>query len=113
MQSSGNLRDGLASSLLNFTDGFVGDLVRAHLVCTINSEIQDLDEAVLRPGRQRFFREFGLLNMGQATRLATVLGIALSESRSYSLAELYHHKDTQDAARLSIKNTKVIGFAGI
>lgn len=78
--SRGNFRDGLASSFLNFTDGFVGDLVRAHLICTINSEIKDLDEAVLRPGRQRFFREFELLSAGQALRLADILGISLAES---------------------------------
>ncbi|MBB5034052.1 AAA family ATPase [Prosthecobacter vanneervenii] len=102
-------RDGLASSLLNFTDGFVGDIVQAHLVCTINSEVKDLDEAVLRPGRQRFFREFDLLEWGQASELAKRLGVELSEKRSYSLAELYHFKDVQNTERVA-KHDRSIGF---
>lgn len=102
-------RDGLASSLLNFTDGFVGDIVQAHLICTINSEVKDLDEAVLRPGRQRFFREFDLLEWGQASELAKRLGVELSEKRSYSLAELYHIKDVQNTERVA-KHDRSIGF---
>lgn len=104
------LRDGLASSLLNFTDGFVGDMVQAHLICTINSEVKDLDDAVLRPGRQRFFREFGLMDWEQAQALAAKLDVTLTENRQYSLAELYHFKDTQNAERLHKTETRAIGF---
>lgn len=103
-------RDGLASSLLNFTDGFVGDLVQAHLICTINSEVKDLDEAVLRPGRQRFFREFDLLKWEQATALADSMGVKLREKRSYSLAEIYHFKDTLETGRLKAGDSRPIGF---
>lgn len=103
-------RDGLASSLLNFTDGFIGDIVQAHLICTINSEVKDLDEAVLRPGRQRFFREFDLLDWRQASMLAEKMGVNLSEKRSYSLAELYHFKDVQNTERI-IRNERAIGFS--
>lgn len=104
-------RDGMASSLLNFTDGFIGDMVQAHLVCTINSEVKHLDEAVLRPGRQRFFREFDLLTWEQATSLATKLDIELTVKRHYSLAELYHFKDVQNQDRLSKPEARPIGFA--
>lgn len=103
-------RDGLASSLLNFTDGFVGDLVKAHLICTINGEVKDLDAAVLRPGRQRFLREFDLLDWGQAQRLAASLDIQLVEKKPYSLAEIYHFKDTQDTDRL-VREDRKIGFS--
>jgi hypothetical protein len=104
-------RDGLASSLLNFTDGFIGDLVKAHLICTINSEVKDLDGAVLRPGRQRFFREFDLLPWPQARALAEKLGITLKEERNYSLAELYHFKDLLNEQRLPIETERMVGFA--
>lgn len=104
-------RDGQASSLLNFTDGFVGDMIQAHLICTINSEIKELDEAVLRPGRQRFFREFDLLTWDQACALAEKLGITLKEERSYSLAEIYHFQDVQRADRLQKEEQRQIGFA--
>jgi hypothetical protein len=103
------LRDGLASSLLNFTDGFIGDLIQAHLICTINSDVQDLDEAVLRPGRQRFFREFEPIDWSRASALAEILGISLVENRAYTLAEIYHFKDVQSADRLA--DRKPVGFA--
>ena len=102
-------RDGLASSLLNFTDGFVGDMVKAHLVCTINSEVKDLDEAVLRPGRQRFFHEFDLIDHRRACALAEKLGISLAEERAYSLAEIYHFKDLANTDGMA-KHAQ-IGFA--
>ena len=103
-------KEGLASSLLNLTDGFVGDMVKTHLICTINSEMQDLDEAVLRPGRQRFFREFELLTWAQASALAQHLEITLTEKRSYSLAEIFHYKDTQSKDRLQQKPARIVGF---
>ncbi|WP_395749021.1 AAA family ATPase [Prosthecobacter sp.] len=105
-----DLRDGLASSLLNFTDGFIGDIVQAHLICTINSEVKDLDAAVLRPGRQRFFREFDLLDWERAAMLAEKLGVRLSEERPYSLAELYHFKDVQNTERM-MRHERTIGFS--
>ncbi len=103
-------RDGLASSLLNFSDGFVGDIVQAHLICTINGQIKDLDDAVLRPGRQRFFREFAPLSPERAAALANALGVSLKETRSYTLAELYHMKDLQTAALAAKPESKRIGF---
>ena len=104
-------RDGMASSLLNFTDGFIGDMVQAHLICTINSEMRHLDEAVLRPGRQRFFREFDLLPWEVALALGEKLGLQLAEKRDYSLAELYHFKDVQNQDRLNKQDRRTIGFA--
>lgn len=103
-------RDGLTSSLLNFTDGFVGDLIQAHLVCTINSDVKDLDEAVLRPGRQRFFREFELLDWRRASTLAEQLGVKLREERAYSLAEIYHFRDVINDDRLQEEGRSSIGF---
>lgn len=103
-------RDGLASTLLNFTDGFIGDMVKAHLICTINGDVKDLDDAVLRPGRQRFFREFDLLAWPEAEALAAKLNITLTEKRGYSLAELYHFRDTQDSTLLREKKIGPIGF---
>ncbi len=103
-------RDMLTSSLLNFTDGFIGDMAQAHLICTMNGNLKDLDEAVLRPGRQRFFREFLPLDWPQAQALAAELGVSLVEERSYSLAELYHFKDASKPDRLGKNETPAIGF---
>ena len=105
-------KDSLASSLLNFTDGFVSDMIKSHLICTINSDLKHLDEAVLRPGRQRFFREFELLDFANASTLASKLGCKLPEKRSYSLAEIYHINDVLNQDRLNKKEATPIGFFG-
>lgn len=79
---------------------------------TINSDVKDLDEAVLRPGRQRFFKEFDLLTPEDSAALAAHLGIKLAESRSYSLAELYHHQDVQERDRIE-REDRPIGFGAL
>lgn len=104
------VRDGLASSLLNLTDGFMSDMIKAHLICTVNSEFIELDNAVLRPGRQRAFREFHALQWPQAQKLAASLGTVLTEPREYTLAEIFHFKDLQSQDRL-IQDERKIGFA--
>ena len=73
--------------------------------------MHDLDEAVLRPGRQRFFREFLSLDWSQSQALAAELGLTLEEKRSYSLAELYHFKDASNPSRLGKGEKPGIGFA--
>lgn len=109
-RSDENARD--VSSLLNLTDGFIGDLVNVHVVCTINCETDDLDKAILRPGRQRFFREFELLSYENATQLAAHLGVTLTERRAYSIAEIYHQRDLArgEGELLKAKESKPIGF---
>ena len=93
-----NAFDSQTSSLLNLTDGFIGDLTHVHLICTINSELTNVDEALMRPGRQKFFRQFEKLAYREAAQLARHLNIAVpNEDRDYTLAEIYHLKDTQRA----------------
>lgn len=100
------------SGVLNLTDGFIGDLVRVHLVCTINCDTNALDEAILRPGRQRFFREFELLSYEQAASLALWLNVNLAERREYSIAEIYQLKNFArgDGDLLKPKKSGPIGF---
>ncbi len=109
-RTGGNGRD--VSSLLNLTDGLIGDLVSVHVVCTINCETDALDQAILRPGRQRFFREFELLSYENVAQLAAHLGVTLTERRAYSVAEIYHYRDLArgEGELLKAKESKPIGF---
>jgi hypothetical protein len=78
------------SNLLNISDGFSGDYLKLHLICTISGPIKDLDPAVTRPGRLIGSREFPRLTRAQAERLAETLGIRLEPLESYSLADIYN-----------------------
>ena len=106
----GNSGSSSVASLLNLTDGFMGDLVRVHIICTMNCEVVALDEAVLRPGRQRFFREFEPLAFPAAKRLAKHLGKELSKDREYTLAELYQLDDVESGKLVSNPRSGPIGF---
>lgn len=100
------------SSILNLTDGFMGDMVRVHIICTLNCDVASLDEAVLRPGRQRFYREFQPLEFNEAKALADHLGIKLpDEARPYTLAELYHFEATQRDLLTKDQDNGPIGFS--
>jgi len=77
------------ASLLNLTDGMMGDALGLQVVCTLNCGLADLDPALLRPGRLVAQREFGPLPLDQARRLATHLQRPLPEKPS-TLAEIIH-----------------------
>jgi hypothetical protein len=87
------------SNLLNIADGFIGDYLRLHVICTISAPIKDLDPAVTRPGRLIASREFSKLTRQQALRLAETLGITLQPQDNYSLAEVYNKSDLHQVGR--------------
>ena len=77
------------SSLLNLSDGMLGDFLRLQIICTINGRAADMDQALLRPGRLLCHRVFPRLDHALASRLAGSLGKCLPEGRDYSLAEIF------------------------
>lgn len=76
-------------TILNLTDGLLGDFLRAHVICTVNCPVGDLDPAIMRPGRLVAHRHFGRLPRPAALRLARKLGRTLGPSEDYSLAEIF------------------------
>jgi ATPase family associated with various cellular activities (AAA) len=87
------------ATLLNLTDGMLGDALGLHVVCTLNSELADLDPALLRPGRLVAHRDFELLTTEEARRLASVLGMSAPRGDRVSLAELFNHSDSPSSTR--------------
>jgi len=79
------------ASLLNLTDGMMGDALGLHVVCTLNCELSELDPALLRPGRLIGQREMGPLPMDEARSLAVRLGRPLPLGPA-TIAEILHGK---------------------
>jgi hypothetical protein len=99
----------ILSTLLNIGDGFLGDFLCLHLICTINTPIGRLDPAVKRSGRLIAARRFERLTWPQAQRLANARGLALEFRESYSLAEIYANSSlTSD---LTQDHERKVGFA--
>ena len=77
------------SAILNLSDGMLADFLRLQIICTINCRADDIDQALLRPGRLLCHRVFRRLDYAQASRLAESLGRKLPIARDYSLAEVF------------------------
>lgn len=96
------------ATLLNLTDGMLGDALGLHVVCTLNCELADLDPALLRPGRLVAHRDFDLLDAHEVRRLAAALGLQVPAADRASLAELFN------AGNSSVETTpsrrKQLGF---
>lgn len=95
------------SNLLNMSDGFLGDFLKMHIICTINTPVQNLDPAILRPGRLLAYREFRRLAPEEAKRIAMVAGKVLESQADYSLAEIYGSAAVDDDLP---NRRKVVGF---
>jgi ATP-dependent 26S proteasome regulatory subunit len=55
---------------LNIADRLMGRMLRLHVICSVNARMEDLDPAILRPGRLMNHRRFSLLTRATAERIA-------------------------------------------
>ena len=81
------------SALLNIADGLMGQMLRVHVLCTLNHGMDQLDPAILRPGRLRSYRYVGFLSRDNAEKLAVKhkLPFVADPARDqYTLAEVFH-----------------------
>jgi hypothetical protein len=101
------------SNLLNITDGLMGDFLKLHLVCTMNGDFEDLDPAILRPGRLLARRFFGNLPRERALALAQYLEKPAPKTvkEEYSLAELLCGDPV--GAEKPILKKRTMGFAPV
>ena len=79
------------STILNIADGLLGRMLKLHLVCSVNATMDELDPAVLRPGRLMNHRRFNRLNRDNAKRIAAARELKFHPREgveSYSLAEV-------------------------
>ena len=103
---------GLVSSVLNMGDGILGQLLDIRLVITSNLGVDDLDEAVTRPGRMNQYASFTTLSVEHS---ALIYKRETGEDKVFetpkTLAEVYNdiHKKNDDAFVPQPKK-KRIGF---
>lgn len=117
------------STLLNLTDGIMGGLLNIKVIATTNAVREDLDPAILRPGRLCRRVHLGALGPEQSERvLARLLGFTDVEAmiydpnfvkvldrgyqygESYTLAELYRF--VREDAEAGVKpKPKGMGFS--
>lgn len=81
----------VVSTILNLTDGFLGDAMNTTIVATFNTGKENIDEALLRKGRLRVCHEFKKLSIDQAKKLASSIGQDENNvTEGMSLADIYY-----------------------
>lgn len=84
---------GAIANILNMSDGLMSDIFNIKFICTFNTDIENIDEALLRPGRCFVNYEFKPLEAEKASKLLESLGHKIDESRDMTLAEIYNYKE--------------------
>src|SRR5207244_10467965 len=62
------------SNLLNISDGLMADFLNVQLICTFNSSLTLVDNALMRKGRLIAKYEFGKLGVAKAQQLSKHFG---------------------------------------
>lgn len=99
------------AALLNLTDGLMTQLVKLHIICTLNSKIDSVDPALLRPGRLRFFRSFERISLERAQLIARHYNLNLQQKSDFTLAEIFASADFSANTAGLIKDKGPVGFA--
>lgn len=88
--------------LLNITDGIIGDVLGIKLICTFNTNLANVDKALLRKGRLSLKYEFKKL---EKEKVKKIIGDDINTDMC--LADVYNYKEENDFSK---KNTRKIGF---
>ena len=95
------------SFLLNLTDGLLADSLGIQIIATFNTDIVNIDSALLRKGRLTCIYEFKPLELGRTNTLLKKLGHNYEAQNPMSLSDIFNfEKNIEYRPKLK----KVIGF---
>ena len=93
IESRDKNRSSAIAWLLNLTDGLLGDALKMKVICTFNTSLKNIDEALLRKGRLIARHEFRELNIEQSKNLLRKIGIENPIVNSpMTLADIYQYR---------------------
>lgn len=79
------------NTLLNISDGLIGDFLGVKFICTFNTSINNIDKAILRKGRMKLKYEFKKLAKDKVANLFKKLGLPESEAKEMALCDIYNY----------------------
>ncbi|MFC0776029.1 AAA family ATPase [Terrimonas alba] len=94
------------SNLLNISDGLLADFLNVQLICTFNSSLTMVDNALLRKGRLIAKYEFEKLGIKKAQRLSKHFGFDTVINQPMTIAEIANPNEKTQP----IEKTEVVGF---
>lgn len=95
------------SAILNISDGLLADCLNIQIICSFNTDISQIDSALLRKGRLIAKYEFKELAAEKAQSLSQKLGFNNNIDSPMTLTAIYNQDETDFQ---SIKKQKSIGF---
>lgn len=96
----------VVSTILQLTDGLFSDYLNIKIICTFNTSISNIDDALLRKGRMIAFYEFLALNEKKVATILNEMGVE-AERKEMTLAEIFNINKKEFG---KINKTKKIGF---
>ena len=97
----------MLSTLLNLSDGIIGDSMNFKFICTFNAPIGKLDKAIQRKGRMKVKYEFKKLSADKTHELGKKLGFDIPEGESLPLSDIFNYDEDNGRE----KESKKIGFS--
>lgn len=97
----------MLTTLLNLSDGIIGDSMNFKFICTFNAPIGKLDKAIQRKGRMKVKYEFKKLSPEKTHALGEKLGFDIPNSESLPLSDIFNYNEDNGKE----KESKKIGFS--
>jgi hypothetical protein len=93
LKSRGSGNTGMVSTILNITDGLLGDILKIAVIATYNADDKIIDSALLRKGRLKHKHYFDKLPVEDAQALANKLGLKITINNPISLGDIYNYEE--------------------
>ncbi len=94
------------SALLNLADGLLSDCLNIQIICSFNTDLSRVDNALMRKGRLIAKYEFCELETHKAQVLSNKLGFDTQITKPMTLSAIYNQNDMEFAPAYR----KTIGF---
>ena len=95
------------STLLNLTEGLLGEALKIKVICTFNCEIGKIDKALTRKGRLKFLYEFKPLKKEKVNQLFKILEIEHNSENDLPISDIFHFTYNNG---FIVQDKKSIGF---
>lgn len=88
-----NVGNSPVSTLLNISDGLLADCLNIQIICSFNTDISKIDNALMRKGRLIAKYEFKELESEKAQQLSNKLGFKTQINQPMSLTSIYNQDE--------------------
>ncbi len=111
LQKRGAKDNDVVSIILNLTDGLLTDCYKIQVLCTFNTELANIDKALLRKGRLITKYEFNELSLAKSKLLAKELGINLEITQPMLLTDLFNFEEETHTENKLVMGYKKLMFS--